>query len=111
MSRNINDIQRTLNINDKKICKQIIGDKNSDDLIFECPNCNMFIIVNKHETNCCIFRHAIYKNTYQQVSPHLSKLNCDELLENNLIYGCCKPFYFIKDLNIYNSKIIICDYI
>lgn len=58
-----------------------------------------------------MFRHGIYKNTYQQIPPHLLKIECDELLKNNKIYGCCTPFYFCKNKIINESTINICDYI
>lgn len=75
---------------------------------FHCPNCYDEIIVHKSELNCKIFRHAIYKETYIQVNPHLSKQECDKLINDKLVYGCCKPFEIIeKEDKLY---VIICDY-
>jgi|LakMenEpi03Aug12_release.lakeMendotaPanAssembly.Ray.scaffolds.fasta_scaffold2030469_1 hypothetical protein len=75
---------------------------------FKCPNCFDEIIVKVNELNCRIFRHAIYKNTFKQVEPHLPKLECDFLTENNLVYGCCKPFEIIIDKNVLYA--IKCEY-
>ena len=75
--------------------------------IIICPHCNNYIIIEK--INCGIFRHGIYKNNGKQIKPHSSKEICDELVKNNLIYGCGKPFQIIK--NGEKFEIQICDYI
>ena len=79
-----------------------------DFFYFDCPNCNMEIIVHKNELNCRIFRHAIYKNNYEQVDPHLCKILCDKLIEECKVIGCCKPFEIID----YRRELIavVCDY-
>lgn len=84
-------------------------DKTSDCYVFECPNCNSFIIVNSNEFNCKIFRHGVYKNSNEQINPHLEKAECDRLFNEDLIYGCGKPFQIIHD----NDEFVvqICDYI
>ena len=73
-------------------------------LIVNCPHCNDFIII--EELNCRIFRHATYKNSGLQINPHASKEECDQLIANDLIFGCGKPFRINDDNNIE-----ICDYI
>jgi hypothetical protein len=75
--------------------------------IIICPHCNNYIIIK--ELNCGIFRHGIYKNNGNQINPHASKEICDELVKNNLIYGCGKPFQIIEINDIFELK--ICDYI
>ena len=98
-------------------------------LVIECPHCNEPILI--EQLNCKIFRHGVFtpldlkcrfystkigilnlqgcKSTNQQIEPHLSKDKCDELILNNLIYGCGKPFKIIS--NDDNFKVEICDYI
>jgi hypothetical protein len=79
-----------------------------DFYVFNCPHCSVEIIVAKNELNCHIFRHAIYKNTYEQVNPHLPLLECQKLLDNDMVYGCCKPFEIInRDNKMFAVK---CDY-
>ena len=80
-----------------------------DFYFFNCPQCNLEIIVNIHELNCKIFRHGIYKNNYTQVNPHLSYEECEKLINTDNIIGCCKPFQIIT----INNKLyaIKCDYI
>ena len=73
-------------------------------LIIICPHCNEYIEI--LEINCRIFRHAVYKSNYQQINPHSPKEVCIKLKEDDLIYGCGKPF-MIKEDNI----VEICDYI
>ena len=74
-------------------------------LIVKCPHCNEEILINKNEINCAIFRHGVFKKNMEQINPHLNKEECIRLYNNNLIYGCGKPFRIDKD------KANICDYI
>jgi len=80
-----------------------------DYIIIICPHCLGQIQIYKNEINCSIFRHAVFKDTMQQVHPHLSKDECEKLKLENKVYGCCKPFKIIFDNNNYQA--IICDYI
>jgi len=75
---------------------------------FNCPHCKEKILVMRNETACCIFRHGVYKNSMQQISPHLPKPQCDELLEKGLIYGCGKPFKYFHEKSPYVEE---CGYI
>ena len=75
--------------------------------LLECPNCGGFIVI--QELNCGIFRHGIMKNNGKQINPHLGKIECDDLLNKNLIEGCGKPFKVIKNNDTFN--VIKCDYI
>lgn len=72
---------------------------------FNCPHCNITIIVMKNQLNCKIFRCGIYKSNSKPINPHASKIECDKLVQNNLIIGCGKPFI------IKNNKVEICGYI
>ena len=80
---------------------------NIENIIVICPHCNDPISIEK--INCAIFRHGIIKNTLKQINSHASKIECDTLINNNLIYGCGKPFKIIKKEDSYET--IICDYI
>ena len=80
-----------------------------DFVIISCPTCKDKIYIDKRDFNCKIFRHGVYKSNYQQIPPHLSKIECDKLKENDLIYGCGKPFKLNIDKDCVNA--IICDYI
>ena len=79
--------------------------------IFECPHCNLIIQVKKSEINCKIFRHAVLKSSGQQINPHSPKNYCDELIKNNLVYGCAKPFRIKVDNNNNPLYIESCAYI
>jgi hypothetical protein len=81
----------------------------NDSLIFECQWCDELIIVHKNEINCGIFRHGVYKNSLEQINPHLNKLECDNLSLENKIYGCGKPFKIVREIDFY--FIMKCDYI
>ena len=80
-------------------------EKDGDHFIFQCPHCADYIVVKASEINCKIFRHGVMKDNLQQVSPHAPKDRCDYLKENDLIYGCGKPFKFD------GKSVEICDYI
>ncbi len=77
------------------------------DPILICPHCGDFIMIEK--LNCGIFRHGILKSNLKQMDPHLTKEKCAYLIENELIYGCGKPFQIIVENNAW--KIQTCDYI
>ncbi len=79
------------------------------EIIILCPHCQNNILIMKNEINCAIFRHGSYKKNLKQMNPHEKKEECDRLAQENLIYGCGKPFRLIKEENIY--KAIVCDYI
>lgn len=89
---------------DRKLVKE-----EGDFFIFECPHCDGTVIVNRSETACCIFRHAVHNSNFQQINPHTPKEECDRLRETNQVHGCAKPFRFVysKPQN-YVEK---CDYI
>lgn len=80
-----------------------------DKIILTCPHCSQYILIFKNEINCAIFRHAVFKNTFMQISPHLPKDECDKLIESNEVFGCAKPFKIINEEN--NFVAVICDYI
>lgn len=76
--------------------------------IILCPHCEQHIEI--LETNCCIFRCGIFKDTFTQINPHLHKQECDDLIKNAKIFGCGKPFQLIiNNNNVYTP--IICDYV
>jgi len=66
-----------------------------------CPHCGIGIEI--IEVNCAIFRCGVYKETFQQIPPHLSKLECDAISDK--IYGCGRPFRLI------NGELNPCEYI
>ena len=72
-------------------------------LVVSCPHCGIYIEI--LEINCRIFRCGIYKTTYAQIPPHLPKMECDLLVQQDLIYGCGRPFMLV------NNVPTICDYV
>jgi hypothetical protein len=77
----------------------------TDIIITECPHCKISIVI--EALNCRIFRCGIYKHNNQQIHPHASKSECDQLFKTGAIYGCGKPFQVIGD----PPRSVICDYI
>jgi hypothetical protein len=73
-------------------------------IIIICPHCKDFIII--EEINCRIFRHAVLIETNEQINPHASEYDCNNLIDNKLIYGCGKPFKLNE-----NYEPEICKYI
>ena len=61
-------------------------------LMFECPydDCKVYIIVQRHEINCGIFRCNPY------LAPHASKEECEA--HKNKGFGCCRPIQFKEGL-------------
>lgn len=78
------------------------------DFIVICPQCNdpVWIL----QINCQIFRHAAYKVNGEQIPPHTSQSECEQLVQKEIIYGCGKPFRIVYDSD---RKIaaVKCDYI
>jgi hypothetical protein len=79
------------------------------DIELKCPHCDEYFVVNTSQINCTIFRHAVYRSNMEPINPHENKENCDNMVTNNLVYGCAKPFRIINQNNIYITE--ICDYI
>lgn len=79
----------------------------SSSIVVICPHCKEYVIIK--ELNCGIFRHGVFKSNGQQIGPHEPKQLCDSYVEQNIIYGCGKPFRVTKSGG--NIEIEICDYI
>ena len=78
-------------------------------MYISCPHCEqIFEII---EINCGIFRCGVYISTNEQINPHLGKEDCDQLVKNNLIYGCGKPFQIVADQDGKQYQVLICDYV
>jgi len=80
---------------------------------FACPHCRGGVEVEHNQVNCTIFRHGRYISSGQQVNPHASKEQCDNLKQTNKIWGCGKPFRLVKKNDGTHSFYIVmkCDYI
>lgn len=82
------------------------------EFIVICPHCNDPVLISK--IRCGVFRHGSYKNTNKPINAHTNKQKCDELIRNNKIYGCGKPFRLNVIQNENESPTIevqVCDYI
>jgi len=72
-------------------------------MIVDCPHCFASILI--AEVNCAIFRHGVFKETHEQIPPHLPKEECDALVRDDRIFGCGKPFKLV------DGKAVECEYI
>lgn len=81
----------------------------ADHIIKKCPHCQEWVFLPKQHFNCKIYRHGVYKSNYNQIDPHLSKSECNRLKDQDLIFGCGKPFKIIISGEKYFIE--ICDYI
>jgi hypothetical protein len=83
------------------------------DIIITCPHCEKLVLIEK--LNCCIFRHGTFINTGQQINPHASKEECEQLINTKQIYGCGKPFKIIIKIKLDTNDVEyiteVCDYI
>ena len=66
----------------------------------ECPHCNLLMIVEDSDVKCNIFRHGIFKSTLEQINPHASEDECKWYIEQDMIYGCGKPFTIVDGIAI-----------
>ena len=79
-----------------------IGEKRSTDQhvwVFKCPYCNLELEIHENEINCAIFRHGYHLNG-QQIQPHASKSECDNLVKSKSITGCAGAITFILGMII-----------
>ena len=60
--------------------------------IINCPHCKESIFIYRNETNCLIFRHAVYIFSGKLVNPQLLQSECEYLVRIGDAYGCCKLF-------------------
>lgn len=63
---------------------------------FECPSCNISLEVQQTQLNCQVFRCGVFKSNNQPINPHCPKALCEQYIKNKLIWGCAKPFKFVK---------------
>ena len=76
---------------------EVLVKRDGDAWIIQCPHCHDLVYVHEKELNCRIFRHGAYKHTLAPIPPHASKQECDRLVQQNLIYGCGKPFELVNN--------------
>jgi hypothetical protein len=91
--------------------KQVEYISENNSYVFSCPHCDGTVQVNENEVNCQIFRHGIMKSDGTQVNPHLSKEQCEQLFDQDLVHGCCKPFRLIRGSNGIVESVEMCDWI
>ena len=72
-------------------------------ILIQCPHCMQYMELIKNEINCAIYRHGMFKINGDQIDPHTPKDICDKLVENNLIYGCGKPFQLFENKKSSNT--------
>lgn len=63
----------------------------------QCPHCKDWIWI--EQINCGIFRHAVFKHNLQQIPPHSSEQDCLNFIQQDMIYGCGKPFQIVKPVD------------
>lgn len=68
-----------------------------EDIIVPCPHCQHDIIVAKRAIRCGVFRHGVYKATGRPIAPHTKKELCEQLVAEDKVYGCAKPFRIVVD--------------
>ena len=61
-------------------------------MYMDCPSCGIKIEI--EAINCGIFRCGRYKDTGEQVPPHLPKEQCEELIREDKIWGCCQAIRY-----------------
>lgn len=90
---------------------KVIYVKEDQTYVFSCPHCDGQIQVGISDVNCSIFRHAVYKNTCEQINPHLPEILCKDLIQKGIVHGCAKPFRLIPGTSGIIERAEICDYI
>lgn len=68
-----------------------------DTYVFDCPRCGALVQVARNETNCRIFRHAVYAGTVDPIPPHTPRDECERLVAGALVVGCAGPFRLVLE--------------
>jgi len=84
-----------------------MSEEKKEEPILICPHCQNFVLIQK--INCTIFRHGILKKNGKQINAHTPRGMCEYYINNNLIYGCGKPFRIVNNNGTLETE--ICDYI
>ncbi len=77
-----------------RIEPRVVSPPEQPQLLAECPHCQVPFLVYVREIKCQRFRHAVYKDTYEPINPHMKDAEAANLVHNNAVYGCGKFFYF-----------------
>jgi hypothetical protein len=80
---------------------------------FECPHCQGMVEIPANDFACRIFRHGVYRANGLSIPPHLGKNECEELVKNNKVWGCAKPFQLIRQGTTpqQQEQCVACDYV
>ena len=68
--------------------------------VFGCPHCQITIVVAKNEVACSVFRCGVLKDSFVGIPSHASQQECEQLVQQEKIYGCGKPFTFFPDRKV-----------
>lgn len=82
-----------------------------NNIIYNCPWCNILNIVKIKELNCHIFRCGVFKDSGKQIDPHLPKKECIKIYKENKIYGCGNPYKIVFNEISHDYEIVKCGYI
>lgn len=62
--------------------------------LMECPWCHVVYSCHEFELNCEVFRCGFYKNTLQQIDPHMDEGAANKLKDDGMLaVGCSRQFY------------------
>ena len=74
---------------------------------FPCPSCQGSVVVFSKDILCSVFRHAIYKHNFTQISPHTDEKTCKKLMyEKKLeaLKGCDFGDLIFKTVSLFDRK-------
>ena len=77
--------------------------------LVRCPYEDCGVLIEVEALNCKIFRCAVLKCNGQQINPHASQAECEQLIAADAIYGCGRPLTIDYDDGVLKSK--VCGYI
>ncbi len=119
-----NDMKKSVhNHEDKTVPIFTTFDEKNNLFVFPCPNCKLYVEVERGAVACSIFRHLYYAvrdadgNVVEltgQVDSHAPQQICEQLLQTNRVVGCGKPFKMIAevtDSNIPTYRVEACGYL
>jgi hypothetical protein len=60
--------------------------------VVECPHCRNLLFLHVKPGQTLVFRHGILKENFNLVDPNVTNEECQLLLQNKKVIGCCKLF-------------------
>jgi len=60
--------------------------------VVKCPHCDNLVFLRVKPGQTLVFRHGLLKETFQLIDVNLTSDECQSLMNEKKVIGCCKLF-------------------